>query len=185
MRMVLLALLSLVPSLALTEDTAIIEYELEVSQGGEVIVKPALPNDVVSTQALDTQNLVTPQFEGFTPSDLEGHLPYLIQGRDGNESLLFVPPGQAPATWSNSNNTFGVSRVDPRILNALSLGGTSAQEKAESALREIAQAAYDQYCNTQIRPQEFTVEVEIGADFIVSGSAKISAKFVTNEICSS
>ena len=185
MKTVLAVLFVLVSTITFAEQPVVIEYNLEVSQSGEVSIKPASPNDVASSPELGAESLVAPQFEGFTPSDLEGHLPYLIEGRDGDESLLFVPPGQAPAIWSNSENTFGVSRVDPRMLNAFSIGGGSAREKAEAALREIAQAAYDQYCNTQIRPQEFTVEVEIGADFIVSGSAKVSAKFITNEICNS
>ncbi|MBP0481222.1 hypothetical protein [Sagittula salina] len=108
---------------------------------------------------------------------------YVVTGEDGQTAVITVPSNASPANWTNPNNTFGISRVD---ANFRSLGiSQEAQKQAQEYLRLMARAAYDEYCGTNVRPSEFTVEVTVGASFIVNGSAKVSAKFISADMCKS
>ena len=106
---------------------------------------------------------------------------YQLTGPEGETAVIAIPSGVAPARWVNPDYIYELKQANPDFL-AAGLGRT-AQQQAQEYLRLMAKAAYDEYCGSTVRPSEFTIEVSIGADFVVNGEAKVSAKFVSSEIC--
>lgn len=78
-------------------------------------------------------------------------------------------------------NTFGLSQVPDGVVMASMLGST--RDAAQKVLRQLSEAAYAEYCGNSIRPNEFSIEVSMGAELFIKGSATLSAKFITAEMC--
>lgn len=106
---------------------------------------------------------------------------YELTGPEGQTAVIAIPSGVSPARWVNPDFLYGLKQTGPDVL-AVGLG-RSAQQRAQEYLRLMAQAAYNEYCGSTVRPSEFTIEVSIGAEFVVNGTATVSAKFVSAEIC--
>ncbi len=166
------------------DEPPVLEFVVEFDEDGNAtLVDPPLseqngmmlaPTDM--HDGSDGNNIVA-WGEGI--GDFDG---YKVIGPEGDQAKIMVPKGNFPAVWLSDRNTFGLEKLpESELFKATFLGST--REKARSLLREISEAAYSEYCGNDVRPSEFSIEVSMGADLVVSGSATFSAKFITADMC--
>jgi hypothetical protein len=177
------------PTCAISQDEPR-KFTTAIDQGGNVILAP-----IEDGEERNRMGTAPPYNQGDSigvlpkwqhvedPKALESSSfqPYVVTGPDGQKAVILTPQGISPGRWVNPDFTYGLVPADPEVYSAGLSDG--AQKQAQEYLRAFAQAAYDEYCGGNLRPSEFTIEVSIGAEFIVNGSAKVSAKFVSAEIC--
>ena len=171
-------------SSARAEDTPTTHYEVAIDEFGNA--KLTLVDQLDSSSRGDSilGNTGIEEQTGRNTvenSGLNQFNDYLVTGSNGQTAVIRVPAGTAPAIWTNPENTFGIAGVTSSYLETSF--GNEARMKAQEYLRLMAEAAYAEYCGTSIRPSEFTIEISIGANFVVNGNAKVSAKFISSEIC--
>lgn len=178
-------------SSAKADEALKLEFSVEFDENGNVILMGPTgaekeASSIEGMKSLEGNIIEDKGFSGFEDitsikQRLTEYDGYNVRDANGDVALIMVPAGQAPALWTNEKNTFGLAQVPDGVVKASMLGST--REAAQEILRQLSEAAYAEYCSNSIRPNEFSVEVTMGAELFIKGSATLSAKFITADMC--